>query len=168
MAFSNRQNSNERSILDTYISRIEVRTPKMNTPDQHGTQNDIGALVNHLKELTAELTQVHNELYWLAMQTQDAAGKDTPAELNVNLLAELKGAVDNMRLLLWKYIETASELDPQRVQEGLETQRLRRVTEFLQLLRERLGRTQNDQGPVSFIERISAKVKERLKDPRAA
>jgi hypothetical protein len=139
----------------------------MDMQNEQSTHNDIGALVNHLKELTAELTEVHNELYWLAMQTQDAAGRQTPAELNVSLLSELKGAVDNMRLLLWKYLETASELDPERVQEGLETQRLRRVTEFLQLLRERLGHTPSSDGPVSFIERISAAVKERLKD-RAA
>lgn len=139
----------------------------MEIQNQDGTHRDIGQLVNQLKELTAELTQVHNELYWLAMQTQDAKGKDTPAELNVNLLAELKGAVDNMRLLLWKYIETASVLDPQMVQEGLETQRLRRVTEFLQLLRDRLGQAPNEQ-PLSFIERISAAVKEKIKDPRAA
>ena len=142
-------------------------TPKMETQNQDGTHRDISELVNQLKELTTELTQVHNELYWLAMQTQDARGKDTPAELNVNLLSELKGAVDNMRLLLWKYIETASVLDPQIVQEGLETQRLRRVTEFLQLLRDRLGHIPNEQ-PVSFIERISAAVKEKIKDPRAA
>lgn len=139
----------------------------MEIQNQDGTHRDISQLVNQLKELTAELTQVHNELYWLAMQTQDAKGKDTPAELNVNLLAELKGAVDNMRLLLWKYIETASVLDPQVVQEGLETQRLRRVTEFLQLLRDRLGQAPNEQ-PLSFIERISAAVKEKIKDPRAA
>jgi hypothetical protein len=139
----------------------------METRNQDGTHRDIGHLVSHLKELTTELTQVHNELYWLAMQTQDATGKDTPADLNVNLLAELKGAVDNMRLLLWKYIETASVLDPQVVQEGLEMQRLRRATEFLQLLRDRLGHLPNEQ-PVSFIERISASVKEKIKDPRAA
>lgn len=139
----------------------------METRNQDGTHRDIGQLVSHLKELTTELTQVHNELYWLAMQTQDARGKDTPADLNVNLLAELKGAVDNMRLMLWQYIETASVLDPQVVQEGLETQRLRRVTEFLQLLRDRLGHVPNEQ-PVSFIERISAAVKEKIKDPRAA
>jgi hypothetical protein len=131
------------------------------------TQRDLAALVAHLKELTTELTAVHSELYWLAMQNQDAASSGTPAELNVNLLADLKGAVDNMRLLLWKYIETASEIDPQRVQEDLETQRLRRVTEFLQLLRERLGRVPDEQ-PQSFIERISAAVKKRLDDPKAA
>jgi hypothetical protein len=134
----------------------------METQNQDGTHRDIGQLVNHLKELTTELTEVHNELYWLAMQTQDAKDKDTPADLNVNLLAELKGAVDNMRLLLWKYIETASAMDPQVVQEGLETQRLRRVTEFLQLLRDRLGHMPNEQ-PISFIERISAAVKEKIK-----
>ena len=130
-------------------------------------RRDLPTLVNHLKELTSELTAVHSELYWLAMQSQDVKTKDSPAELNVNLLADLKGAVDNMRILLWKYIETASALDPQGVQEDLETQRLRRATEFLQLLRERLGHVQNEQ-PVSFIERISAAVKERLRDPEAA
>lgn len=131
------------------------------------TFKDVNDLVNHLHELTAELTAVHNELYWLALQTQDAAGKQYPAELKVDALAELKGAVDNMRLLLWNYIETASQVDPQGVQEGLESQRMRRVTEFLQLLRGRLVHG-TEQQPVSFIERINARVKEKLGDTRAA
>ncbi len=130
------------------------------------THTDINELVNHLKELTTELTAVHRELYWLAMQEQDVSAGETPAELNIELLAELKGAVDNMRVMLWKYIETASELDPKKVQDGLETQRLRRVTDFLQLLRDRLVQVPGQQ-PVSFIERINAAVKERLRD-RAA
>lgn len=139
----------------------------MGTQNQHATPQNVGAVVKHLKELTAELTAVHHELYWLAMQAQDAAPGETPAQLNVNLLAELKSAVDNMRLLLWKYIETASAFDPRQMQEGLESERLRRSTEFLQLLRQRLGHTQT-QGPLSFIEKITATIKERLKDPRAA
>jgi hypothetical protein len=132
-------------------------------------QIDSKELVTHLKELTAALTAVHGDLYWLAMQSPDAAEKPaTPAaDLNVTLLTELKSAVDDMRLLLWQYIETASEVDPQRVQEGLDTQRLHRVTRFLQLLRNRLGNSA-DQEPVSFIERISAAVKERLGDKEAA
>lgn len=130
------------------------------------THTDINELVNHLKGLTTEITAVHRELYWLAMQEQDVSAGETPAELNIELLAELKGAVDNMRVMLWKYIETASEIDPRKVQEGLETQRLRRVTEFLQLLRDRLVRLPEQQ-PMSFIERINAAVKERLRD-RAA
>jgi hypothetical protein len=130
-------------------------------------QSDIAGLVHQLRELTGELTAVHSELYWLAMKAQDAAGKDTPAELNVTLLTELKGAVDNMRLMLWKYIETASEVQPEQVRDSLDTQRLRRVTEFLQVLRDRLSPNPEDR-PVSFIERINQAVTERLGDHRAA
>src|SRR5207302_11026766 len=93
---------------------------------------DSTELVTHLKELTIALTAVHEDLYWLAMQAPNAEDKqEVPAaELNVNMLAELKSAVDDMRLLLWQYIETASELDPKHMQENLDTQRLHRVTRF--------------------------------------
>lgn len=131
------------------------------------TFKDVNDLVAHLRDLTAELTAVHNELYWLALQAQDSNGKQSPAELKVDTLAELKGAVDNMRLLLWNYIETASEIDPQGVQEGMESQRMRRVTDFLELLRDRLVHV-NEQQPLSFIEKINASVKAKLRDPRAA
>jgi len=129
-------------------------------------QRDINALVNHLKELTEELTAVHSELYWLAMRAQNSTDKESPAELKVDLLTDLKGAVDNMRLMLWNYIETASVIDPQGVREGIEHQRVRRVTEFLEVLRDRLGH--NDEEPVSFIERISASVNNRLQKTRVA
>jgi hypothetical protein len=129
-------------------------------------QRDIDALVNHLKELTEELTAVHSELYWLAMRAQNSTDKESPADLKVDLLTDLKGAVDNMRLMLWNYIETASVVDPQGVREGIEHQRVRRVTEFLELLRGRLGH--NDEEPVSFIERISASVNNRLQKTRVA
>lgn len=125
---------------------------------------DINELVNHVQALTNELTALHGDLYWLAMQAQDSSGKNVPAaELDVELLTALKGAVDNLRVLLWNYIETASEVEPEKVQEGLDAQRVQRVARFLQLLRERLGRAPADQ-PLSFIERISATVKQRLGD----
>ena len=125
-------------------------------------------MVEHLKELTSALNAVHNDLYWLAMQSPDSAKTDSvpAAELNVGLLAELKAAVDGMRLLLWQYIESASELDPQSVREGMEAQKLRRMTRFLQVLRERLVHAVEEQ-PVSFIERISAKVQESLGEKAA-
>lgn len=137
--------------------------------DERHLKTEGTELVSHLKDLTAALTSVHEDLYWLAMQTPDSSKKESvpAAELNVEMLSELKGAVDDMRLLLWQYIETASEVDPQSVRDGMETQRLRRVTKFLQLLRSRLG-TAADQQPVSFIERISAAVKERLGENKAA
>jgi hypothetical protein len=131
-------------------------------------RTDTPELVDHLKELTNALNAVHGDLYWLAMQSPDATKKESvpAAEINVNLLAELKAAVDDMRLLLWQYIETASELNPQNMSEGMETQKLRRVTKFLQVLRERLGHAVEEQ-PVSFIERISERVKKSLGEKAA-
>jgi hypothetical protein len=131
------------------------------------SQQDINALVNHLRELTDELTAVHSELYWLAMRAQDVTDKETSAELKVDLLTDLKGAVDNMRLMLWNYIEAASVVDPDGVREGIEHQRVRRTTEFLELLRNRLSHN-SDEEPVSFIERISASVNKQLRKPRVA
>lgn len=126
-------------------------------------KDTINELVNNLKALTSELTALHGDLYWLAMQGQESAGDPTAVDLNVELLTELKGAVDNMRLLLWDYIATASQVHPQRVQEGMETQRLQRMSQFLQILRDRLGRSPEEQ-PQSFIEKISAAMKKRLED----
>jgi hypothetical protein len=122
---------------------------------------DIDELVNHIKSITSELTALHADMYWLAMQAQDGSAQAAAGELNVEVLTAFKGAVDNVRLLLWNYIETASQVDPQKVEAGLETQRMQRMTQFLRLLRERLGRS-SDQQPLSFIERISAAMKDRL------
>jgi len=130
---------------------------------------DSTELVSHLKELTTALTAVHEDLYWLAMQPPNANDKPAvpAAELNVDLLSELKSAVDDMRLLLWQYIETASEVNPQQVQERMDSQRLHRVTKFLQLLRKRLAPASDEQ-PVSFIERINAAVTQSLGRDKAA
>ena len=130
---------------------------------------DSNELVSHLQELTTALTAVHEDLYWLAMQPPNANDKPAvpAAEINVDLLSELKSAVDDMRLLLWQYIETASEVNPQQVQERMDSQRLHRVTKFLQLLRKRLAPTSDEQ-PVSFIERINAAVTQSLGRDKAA
>ena len=136
------------------------------TTDSH-LRTDNPGLATHLKELTNALNALHGDLYWLAMQAPDAKEKQAvpAAELDVDILSQLKSAIDDMRLLLWQYIEAASEVNPQSVREGMETQRLHRMTKFLQVLRDRLGHS--DDQPVSFIERISASVKKRLGD-RAA
>src|SRR6516164_3679315 len=112
--------------------------------DTHST--DISGIVDHLKTLTAELTALHGDLYWLAMQAQDISKEEFPvAALNVDLLTSLKSAVDDMRLLLWNFIEAASKADARLLQDELETQRLRRMTQFLELLRESLGRAPEQQ-----------------------
>jgi hypothetical protein len=137
--------------------------------DRH-INTDFNELVTHLKELTTALTAVHGDLYWLAMQAPNAQDKPAApaADLNVNLLAELKTAVDDMRLLLFQYIETATEVNPQRMQEGMEAERLNRVTKFLQLLRGRLVHApQGEDQPMSFIERINAAITEHLGEKAA-
>jgi hypothetical protein len=140
----------------------------LNMNNERHSDTESTELVEHLKDLTSALNAVHNDLYWLAMQPPNSEKKDAApaAELNVTLLAELKGAVDGMRLLLWQYIEAASETDPESMRESMEAQKLRRMTRFLQILRERLVHAVEEQ-PVSFIERISAKVKESLGEKAA-
>jgi hypothetical protein len=138
-------------------------------PDRR-LHTDSTELVSHLKELTTALTAVHEDMYWLAMQPPNANDKPAvpAAEINVDMLSELKSAVDDMRLLLWQYIETASEVNPQHVQERMDSQRLHRVTKFLQLLRKRLAPAPADEQPVSFIERINAAVTQSLSRDKAA
>ena len=138
-------------------------------PDRR-LHTDSTELVSHLKELTTALTAVHEDLYWLAMQAPNANDKPAvpAAELNVDMLSDLKSAVDDMRLLLWQYIETASEVNPQQMQERMDSQRLHRVTKFLQLLRKRLAPVSAEEQPVSFIERINAAVTQSLGRNKAA
>ena len=167
MALSNQHLCNDGRILDTNTRTTEVKgSPEMTESRSH---TDSTELVTHLKELTTALTAVHEDLYWLAMQAPNANDKPAvpAAELNVDMLSELKSAVDDMRLLLWQYIETASEVDPRRAQDGIDSQRLHRVTRFLQLLRKRLVLSSDEQ-PVSFIERINAAVTESLGRDKAA
>jgi len=137
--------------------------------DRH-IRTDSNELVSHLKDLTKALNALHGDLYWLAMQAPEGTEKQAvpAAEIRVDLLAGLKSAVDDMRLLLWQYLEAASALDPESVRDGVEAQRLHRVTKFLQLLRDRLGQApSDDEQPLSFIERISATVNKSLKDKAA-
>ena len=139
------------------------------TTDRHN-RTDSNDLVSHLKDLTNALNALHSDLYWLAMQAPESSEKPAvpAAELDVELLAGLKSAVDDMRILLWQYLEAASAVDPAGVRDGIEAQKLHRVTKFLQLLRDRLAHTPAvDQQPLSFIERISEAVKKSL-DEKAA
>ena len=125
---------------------------------------DAERLLIQFKELTDVLAGLHSDLHWLAMNAEGAGMRQLPVtEQDVETLAALKSAIDNMRVLLWNYIETAAEVDPARMEDALETHRLQQIGRFLRLLRDRLGRSRSQQ-PLSFIERISAEMKERLVD----
>ena len=101
-----------------------------------------------LRSLTDQLMTLHGDLYWMAM---DATEESATAQLNFELLAGLKNAVDTTRLLLWNFIETASQINPERTEEALEVQRVQRSTQFLQLLRRRIA-CSSEPEPGSFID----------------
>src|SRR5215469_1872692 len=120
---------------------------------------------NSIKEriatISEELIALHRDLYWLAEDSNPAVQEQALSDLNFDQIMALKLAIDNVRDLLWKYVDAVAKVEPQRVQEAMEAHRVRRVSQLLELLRERLGRY-SDQPPVSFIERMSASIKEML------
>ncbi|HLJ86521.1 MAG TPA: hypothetical protein VKZ53_06840 [Candidatus Angelobacter sp.] len=125
-------------------------------------QTDPSNLKQRLLAITNELESLHEEFYWMVLP--EHAGSAPPQlvnELSVAQIANLKLALDNMRDFLWKYMDAAVRADSSKAQEVTDIDQLRRSTQFLRLLREGLT-TQTPGQPVSFIERISAEVEERL------
>lgn len=124
-------------------------------------------ITERLATVADELIALHRDLYWLAEDNNLPEQEHSLGSLTLEQVMDVKLAVDNLRDLLWKYVDAISKVEPERVQEAVQTYRLRRVTQLLELLRKRLG-TYPDQQPVSFIERISAAIKEKLKGPGQA
>ena len=127
------------------------------------SQCGVGELAKRLQAVTDELITLHGELYWMALDASADPKQEQPDDLDINLVTDFKSALDNMRDLLWKYLEVAAKIEPERVQEAAEAHRVRRVTRLLDLLRERLGQYADGQ-PKSFIEQISASINEKLPD----
>jgi hypothetical protein len=125
------------------------------------TKSSPPELKERLATVAEELTDLHRDLYWLAEGNNLAEQERSLGDLSLEQVMAVKLAVDNLRDLLWKYVDAVAKVEPERVQEAMQTHHVRRVTQLLQLLRERFGRY-SDQPPVSFIERISAAIKEKL------
>jgi len=125
------------------------------------TKPSPNALKERLATINEELIALHRDLYWLAEDSDAAAQEQELGDLNFDQIMALKLAIDNVRDLLWKYVDAVAKLEPQRVQEAMETYRIRRVSQLLELLRQRLGEY-SDQPPVSFIEKVSASIKDML------
>ena len=118
-------------------------------------------LKDRLANLTDQLNALHRDLYWLAQDSNLDAQNQDLGDLTFEQIMSVKLAVDNVRELLWKYVDAVAKVEPERVHEALDANRLRRVTQLLELLRERLGRFP-EQPPLSFIEKVSAAIKEKL------
>lgn len=125
------------------------------------TKPSPNSLKERLATITEALIQLHRDLYWLAEDNDVAAQQQDLGNLDFDQVMALKLAIDNVRDLLWKYVDAVAKVEPQRVQEAMDAYRIRRVSQLLELLRERLGQY-SDQPPVSFIERVSASIKEML------
>ncbi|HKE33358.1 MAG TPA: hypothetical protein VKD65_16620 [Candidatus Angelobacter sp.] len=118
-------------------------------------------LKERLASIAEELVALHRDLYWLAEDNDTAEQEQSLSDLNFEQIMALKLAVDNVRDLLWKYVDAVAKVEPKRVQEAMDAYRIRRVSQLLELLRERLGHYA-DQPPISFIERMSLAIKEKL------
>ena len=118
-------------------------------------------LKERLATIAEELIALHRDLYWLAQGNDLAEQEISLSNLSLDQVMALKLAVDNVRELLWKYVDAVAKVEPEVIEEAMQTHRMQRVTQLLELLRERLGQY-SEQQPVSFIERISAAIKEKL------
>lgn len=126
------------------------------------TKSSPPKLKERLASVADELNDLHRDLYWLIEDNNLAEQEHSLADLSLDDVMAVKLAVDNLRDLLWKYVDAVAKLEPERVQEAMQSHRLRRVTQLLELLRKRLG-NYSEQSPVSFIEKISAAIIEKLK-----
>ncbi|HWZ42164.1 MAG TPA: hypothetical protein VNW97_01740 [Candidatus Saccharimonadales bacterium] len=132
------------------------------TGPQENSQSSI--LTQRLESATTELSSLHSDLYWLVQEQHSAEQQQALGGLDFKQIMDLKMAVDSLRDMLWKYIDAAALVDPNCGREASEASNRRRVTSLLQLLRDRLSRSP-EHPPVSFIERVSAAIQEKLGGP---
>lgn len=90
-----------------------------------------------IRRITSDLNSLEMELEWSKIENASAEEQSRLLDeiLSMELVGEFKAAVDKMRHLLWCYIESVSRTGRYSVDYGLQTHRLQRVTEMLQLLR---------------------------------
>ena len=96
-----------------------------------------------MSDLTGRIRRVTEDLHAVQDVLNAAARPDTPAAerdavmeelLNLRVLDEFKAAVDNMRHLLWSYIEASNAKNVHGVSQTLQHVRMQRVTEMLRIL----------------------------------
>ena len=90
-----------------------------------------------IRRITNDLNALEMELEWSKIEDAgpEEQGRLLDEILSLELVGEFKAAVDKMRHLLWCYIESVARTGRYSVDYGLQTHRLQRVTEMLQLLR---------------------------------
>ena len=91
-----------------------------------------------IRRITGELNALEMDLEWSKIEGASAEEQHRLLEeiLSLELVGDFKAAVDKMRHLLWCYIESVAARNGRYgVDYGLQTHRLQRCTEMLQMLR---------------------------------
>lgn len=115
-----------------------------------------------IRRITDELNALEMDLEWSKIEGASAEEQHRLLEeiLSLELVGDFKAAVDKMRHLLWCYIESvAARNGSYNVDYGLQTHRLQRCTEMLQMLRTG-GTPELSSLPAAkpFFEQVSAVV----------
>ena len=119
----------------------------------------MSSLHERIQQVNAELNAIHAELAAAALPNADPQVRARVMDelLHEDALAALKNTVDNMRLLLWSYMEASSQHDPQSIARTLQSVRMQRVTEMLKNLEPGVDQQKMAQSPesVSFFDLIN-------------
>lgn len=95
-------------------------------------------LSTRLRLLAESLRRIEKELEVIARQDAADCGATLPeALLDLELLTQVKTTLDNVRHLLWPYVEVASQRSQHGLDETLQRYRMERVTQMLEDLKAR-------------------------------
>jgi hypothetical protein len=116
-------------------------------------------LTNRIRRVTDDLHAVQEVLNSAARPNAPAAERDAVMEelINMRVLDEFKTSVDNMRHLLWSYIEASNTKNAHGVAATLQHVRMKRVTDMLRILQPNMEETKMASSPESksFFEVIN-------------
>lgn len=91
-----------------------------------------------IRRITTDLNALGNDLEWSKVRAHSEEHQDALLEalLKADLVSDFRAAIDRMRHFLWCYVEAAAANGGRvDVDYALQSHRLRRVTEMLQMLR---------------------------------
>jgi hypothetical protein len=93
-------------------------------------------LTARIRRVTEDLQAIQQELGKAAEPGGEATARNQIMEemLNMELIEQFKSSVDQMRVLLFSYIEAAASEGRQTMYDTLQSIRMRRVTEMLKIL----------------------------------
>lgn len=115
-------------------------------------------LAHTIRRVTKDLEYIQEELNQAARSDVSAPVRERVMEemMDANMINNLKSAVDNMRYLLWSYIEATSK-QGKDVGQTLQTVRMQRVTEMLKILKPDVEdvRRQNTPEAQTFLEMVT-------------